>query len=179
MNRRTFVLTSLAGVARLGAQQKAIGPDLAKLADSKGFQVNNRSFSRLADGARTGVRLSEAAGEGVAFLPGVEFGNGVIECDLRGKDVPQQSFLGVAFHGLNNTTYDAVYFRPFNFRSQDPVSHRHAVQYHSNPDYGWQRLRTEHPDVYEKAVDPVPDPNGWFHMRLVIATPMVSVFVND
>src|SRR5205085_9314712 len=65
-----------------------------------------------------------------------------------------------------------------NFKTPDPVSHRHAVQYHSNPLYGWQKLRTEHPDQYEKAITPVPDPNGWFHLRLVVASPKVSVFVD-
>jgi hypothetical protein len=131
------------------------------------------------EGARKGARLSEAAGEGIALLPGIEFGDGTIACDLKGKDVPQQSFLGIAFHGVDSTTYDAVYFRPFNFRAQDPASRRHAVQYHSNPAYGWQRLRTEHPDEYEKPVNPVPDPNGWFHTRLTIANRTVSVFVDD
>jgi hypothetical protein len=28
-------------------------------------------------------------------------------------------------------------------------------------------------------VNPVPDPNGWFHARIVIASPKVSVFVAD
>jgi len=36
-----------------------------------------------------------------------------------------------------------------------------------------------HPDEYEKAVNPVPDPNAWFHTRLVVASPTVSVFVGD
>lgn len=183
MNRREFVLGTLAGAvglsarSRLAAQKKAIEPDLAALGDGNRFQLFNRGVSRFTDGARRGARLSEAPGEGVAFLPGIEFADGIIECDLKGKDVPQQSFLGIAFHGVNGTTYDAIYFRPFNFRTQDPVSHRHAVQYHSNPLYGWQRLRAEHPDKYEQAVNPVPDPNAWFHMRMVVASPKVSVFV--
>ncbi len=185
MNRRAFVMSTLASAvglsaaARLAAQKKTIQPDLSALADGKGFQLFNRSVSRFTDGAKKGARLSEAPGEGIAFLPGIEFGDGTIECDLKGKDVPQQSFLGIAFHGVDRTTYDAVYFRPFNFRAQDPVSRRHAVQYHANPVYGWQKLRAEHPDEYEKSVNPVPDPNAWFHTRLVIASPRVSVFVGD
>jgi len=184
MNRRAFVistLTSAAGLTMasgLRAQSKTIKPDLAALGAGGRFRLFSRTASRIADGARTGVRLSEAAGEGVAYLPDIAFADGTIECDLKGKDVPQQSFLGIAFHGVNGTTYDAVYFRPFNFRTQDPVSRRHAVQYHSNPVYGWQKLRTEHPDMYEKAVAPVPDPNAWFHMRMVVASRKVSIFVD-
>jgi hypothetical protein len=53
------------------------------------------------------------------------------------------------------------------------------VQYVSHPAYSWQKLRAEHPDKYEQAVMPVPDPNGWFHVRLVIVSPKVSVFVEN
>jgi len=73
--------------------------------------------------------------------------------------------------------YDAVYFRPFNFRAADPDRRSHAVQYISMPTNNWQKLRSEHPGVYEKGVNPAPDPNGWFHARIVVASPRVSVFV--
>jgi hypothetical protein len=185
MNRRDFVISTLACggglsvLSRIRGQTKSIEPDLAKLADGKGLKVFNRSVSILDDGARKGVRLSEARGEGVAYLEEIEFANGSIELDIRGKEVREQSFVGVAFHGVDGTTYDAVYFRPFNFRAEDPVRRSHAVQYISNPNYKWQRLRTEHPGEYENAVNPVPDPNGWFHARVVVASPKVSVFVND
>ncbi len=158
---------------------KAIEPDLAKLGEGKGLKVFNRSVSSLSDGARKGLRLSEAPGAGVAYLEGIEFANGLIELDIRGKDVQQQSFVGVAFHGVDGKTYDAIYFRPFNFRAEDPVRRSHAVQYISSPIYMWQKLRTEHPGKYENAVNPVPDPNDWFHVRVVVASPNVSVFVGD
>jgi hypothetical protein len=60
------------------------------------------------------------------------------------------------------TTYDCIYFRPFNFRAADPMSRSHAVQYHSLPEYGWSRSRTEHPGQYEHSVHPVPNPSDWF-----------------
>src|SRR5205809_435072 len=128
MDRREFLLTAVASaarptVARLSAQRPA-PRDLAALADAQRFQIFNRSVSRFAEGSMTGARLSAAAREGIAYLAGVELANGTIACDLRGKDVPQQSFVGLAFHGVDGTAYDAIYFRPFNFRAQDPVSHR-------------------------------------------------------
>lgn len=183
MDRRDF-LFSVAGAAmafstRPHAQKTAVEPDLAALADGKGFRVFNRSVSRVDDGARKGARLSESGGDGVAYLPGIEFGNGTIEFDVKGKDVQQQSFVGVAFHGVDGTTYDAIYFRPFNFKADDPARRSHGVQYIAHPTYTWQKLRTEHPDAYERAVNPVPDPNGWFHARIVVASPRVSVFVGD
>lgn len=90
------------------------------------FVVFNRSISGFSDGSRKGVRLDERPGDGVAYLRGVEFSNGTIECDIRGKDVQGQSFVGIALHGVDSTTYDAIYFRPFNFKTPDPARHSHA-----------------------------------------------------
>ena len=185
MRRRDFVISTLACVAGLpsatgiAGQKKTIEPDLAALAEAKGFEVFNRSLSPLNDGARRGARLSESPGDGVAYVRGVEFADGAIECQVRGKDVQQQSFVGVAFHGLDDKTYDAIYFRPFNFKAEDPARRIRAVQYIAHPTHTWQKLRAEQPGKYEQPVSPVPDPNGWFHVRLVVASPKVSVFVND
>jgi hypothetical protein len=185
MDRRDFVISTfvcaaaLATPFRVAGQKKTIEPDLAAIADGKGLTLVNRTASTFSDGAKKGVRLSENAGDGVAYLPGIEFTNGTIEFDVRGKDVPQQSFVGVVFHGVDGTTYDAIYFRPFNFRTEDQARRIRAVQYVSHPTNTWQKLRTEQPGKYEKAVNPVPDPNGWFHVRVVVASPKVSVFVDD
>jgi hypothetical protein len=185
MYRRDFVISTFACVVELSTasrfvdQKKTIEPDLSALAEGKGLKVFNRSLSSLNDGAKKGVRLSESPGDGVAYLEGVEFTNGAIEIDIRGKDVQQQSFVGVAFHGLDDKTYDAIYFRPFNFKAEDPARRLRAVQYIAHPTYTWQKLRSEQPGKYEQPVNPVPDPNGWFHARVVVASPKVSVFVND
>jgi hypothetical protein len=185
MDRRDFMISTFACVLEFSAasrvlgQKRAIEPDLAALAGGKGLKVFNRSLSVLSDGARKGVRLSESPGDGVAYLEGVEFADGAIEFDIRGKDVQGQSFVGVAFHGLDEKTFDGIYFRPFNFKAEDPARRLRAVQYISHPTYTWNKLRTEHPGKYEQPINPVPDPNGWFHARVVVASPKVSVFVND
>ncbi len=185
MRRRRFVISMVASAAGLltaanaAGQKKTISPDLAKLAEGQALKHFNRTVSSLHDGARKGVRLSEGPGEGPAYVEGVELADGAIELDVRGKDVQQQSFVGVAFHGVDGTTYDAVYFRPFNFRAEDPARRLRAVQYISQPTYTWQKLRAEHPGRYEKPVSPAPDPNDWFRVRVVVASPRVSVFVND
>lgn len=185
MNRREFVILTFACAVRLSAsrivgQQKTIEPDLAKLAEGEGLKVFiNRTVSSFNEEGKKGIRLSENPGEGVAYIPGVEFANGTIEFDVKGKDVQQQSFVGVAFHGVDGTTYDAIYFRPFNFKAEDPIRRSHGVQYISHPVYTWQKLRSEQPEKYEQAVNPVPDPNAWFHARVVVESPKVSVFVGD
>jgi len=164
-------LAVLFAASSLAAQQRAVAP--------KDVQVFNRSASSLSDGTRKGLRLSSSPGDGVAYLRGTEFGNGTIEVDIRGKDVQGQSFVGIAFHGVDSTTYDAIYFRPFNFRTPDSTRHSHAVQYISHPTYTWQKLRAERPGSFEQPVSPAPDPNAWFHVRVVVASPKVSVFVGD
>jgi hypothetical protein len=184
MNRREFVMATsgavfaLSNPFRIVGQNKTMEPDLSALAEGKGLNASKRTISRITDGTRKGVRLSEAEGEGPAYLPDIELADGTIEVDIKGKDVQGASFVGVAFHGMDGTTYDAIYFRPFNFKTEDQARVLRAVQYISQPAHPWQKLRAEHPGQYEKPVKPVPDPNGWFRARVVIASPKVSVFVD-
>jgi hypothetical protein len=161
------------------AQKNTFEPDLAKLVEGKGWRVYNRSVSLLNEGSRKGVRFDERSGVGIGWVEGYEFANRTIELDIRGKDVLQRSFVGIAFHGLDDQTYDAVYLRPFNFRAEDSVRRAHAVQYISHPIYTWQKLRAEHAGVYERPIQPPPDPNAWVHVRVVVNSPNVSVFIND
>src|SRR5207249_11802105 len=109
----------------------------------------------------------------------IRFGSGNIEFDVKGRNIMQQSFVGIAFHGLNDSTMDAVYFRPFNFQAQDAERRNHSVQYISIPAYDWQKLRTDFPNKYEHSVSSSLQPNDWFHVRLVIKSPKVSVYVNN
>lgn len=124
------------------------------------------------------LTLSEDLDEGVAWLNGVTFSTGVIELELKGQDVMQRSFLGVAFHGADDSTFEAVYFRPFHFRSDDPVRKGRRVQYISLPRHPWRTLRERHPGLFENSVEPAPDPNGWFRATIAVTDTMVTVFVN-
>lgn len=115
---------------------------------------------------------------GTAWLKDVSFTTGTIDIDLRGKNVFLQSFLGVAFHGVNDSTYDVVYFRPFNFKHEDTARRKWSVQYMSLPDFGYDKLRKEYPNVYENAIKPPPGADDWFHVRLVVDNDSVTVYVN-
>lgn len=185
MNRREFVVSTLGAAVALGApgrvfgQKKALAPDLGALADGKGINPSNRTITRITDGSRKGIRLSEAEGEWPVYFSGIDFADGTIEFDVKGKDVQGSSFVGIAFHGVDGTSYDGIYFRPFNFKTDDKARVVRAVQYISHPAHPWQKLRADTPNKYEKPVNPVPDPNGWFHARVVVASPKVSVFVGD
>jgi hypothetical protein len=117
--------------------------------------------------------------EWVVILKGIEFVDGEIEFDALGKsDPPQSNFLGVAFHVFNEFTHDTVYFRPFNFNAEDPERKSHAIQYISHPDFRWFNLRQDCPGKYEKPINPSPDGDQWFHARIVVDQPKVSVYVN-
>ncbi len=183
MDRRRFVISTVSavvgalGVRDLRAQGAPI--DLGALVDRNGLPFGNRTVNRITDGARQGVRVSAGPGEPPGYIPGREFSSGTIAVDLRGKNLQGQSFLGITFHGLDATTHDAVYFRPFNFKAVDPVGRSHAVQYISMPANPWQKLRAEQTGQFEHAVSPVPDPDGWFQARIVIANRRLSVFVDN
>jgi hypothetical protein len=139
----------------------------------------NRTITSVEEGGRKFIRGSEVNGEGLVWLPAESFSAGKIEMLMRGKDLLQKSFVGIAFHGLNDSTYDAIYCRPFNFFAQDSVRRIHAIEYIAHPVYTWEKLRTEFNAQYEKAIKDPPDPNGWFRMTLVIEGKTVRAFIND
>jgi hypothetical protein len=182
-----LALTVAAGLfitLTVAAQKKSIQPDLSKIADGKTWKVSGHKAAFLKEDGKKVIQFDQVSGEGIAWLEGVEFTNGVIEFDVKGKDEFQKSFVGVAFRGVDEKTHDVVYFRPFNFKAEDSERRIHAVQYVSLPDFPWDRLRKERTGQYEKAIFPkpemtAPDPNGWFHARIVVAKPKVSVYVND
>lgn len=171
-------LLAILNALTLQGQGLSAKPDLLDLFENNKLETFNRQLSTLSEDGKRGIRFSKSANDGIAWVKGLEFSNGTIELDIRGKDVFQQSFVGVAFHGVDNETLDAIYFRPFNFQSTDPVRKVHAVQYISQPDFSWPVLREKYNGKYEKAVNPAPDGNEWFHAMIVVQYPGVTVYVN-
>jgi hypothetical protein len=166
----------LRGPAAAGRQAGAQQVDLSeRLAAGKLRVVNREAIA--AEGDRRGIHLSEKGGNGVAWIEGTDFARGTIELDVRGRDVPQRSFVGVAFHRQNDNTYEAVYLRPFNFRNSDVARRQNAVQYISLPDYDWPRLRKEFPSEFESPVDAAVVPTDWVPLRIVVQDKTVEVFV--
>ena len=185
MRRSTVCLTTtwlVAAAAMLplsaGAPQTA-APQQINLAEwlaGGKLRAVNRDVTAL-EGDKRGIKVSEKAGPGVVWIDGSDFDQGTIEIDVRGRDVLQQSFLGIAFHGKDDKTYEAVYLRPFNFRAQDPDRHQHAVQYVAVPDYDWPRLRKEFPEEFENPVDASVAPTDWVPLRVVVKGNAVQIFV--
>lgn len=173
------IICSLICLPDLVFAQQDTPLDLYELQNKGKLVVVNRTAAAIDEGGRKFIRLSENNDEGLVWLPVDAFSSGKIEVLMRGKDVLQKSFIGIAFHGLNDSTYDAVYCRPFNFFAQDSVRRIHAIEYIAHPIYTWEKLRAEFNATYEKAIKDPPDPNGWFRMTLVIEGKMVKAFIND
>lgn len=171
-------IIALVFITNVFGQDKQVKYNLNDLNKKGKLQVFGRTLTSVEDKNGSAVRFSETIGDGVAWLEGVSFGNGIIELDIKGKDVLQRSFTGIAFHGKDEKTLDAVYFRPFNFKSSDSVRRIHAVQYISHPDFPWKRLREEQNGKYEKEIPLAPDPNDWFHVKIVVNYPKIEVYVN-
>jgi hypothetical protein len=162
--------SALAGAAH--AQQ--IDP-AQQLAAGK-LRTVNRETTASKD-RKGAVHLSEAQGNGIAWIEGTDFHEGTIELDIRGRDLLQRSFVGVAFHRRDDNHYEAVYLRPFNFRSDDPVRRQHAVQYIAFPDFDWPRLRKEFPEEFENPVDASIVPTDWVPVRVVVKGQTIQVYV--
>lgn len=173
------LVAALCGTAPMHAQ--AAGDlDVTAVGKDARWKVAGRTTAVRDVKGKHALEISEGPGMGLVWLDGYDFANGTIDVDILGRSRPPQgSFVGVAFRVVDARTHDAVYFRPFNFRAADPAAHSHAVQYVSEPNWGWQRLRTEQPGAYEKAIVPSPDGDEWFHVHIVIARPSVSVYVNN
>jgi Domain of Unknown Function (DUF1080) len=167
---RLFILvTGLLVCNPAFTQQRILTPD----ADPENWTVYNREVRFENDV----IHLNAGANDGLLWLNNSDFLNGTIELDIKGKNSQGQSFVGVAFHGADNSKFDAVYFRPFNFKN--PQRSAHSIQYVSIPGNDWLYLRTTFPGKYENQVIPVPEPDNWFHVKILVNYPDVKVYVND
>jgi hypothetical protein len=116
--------------------------------------------------------------KGIVWLKGINFKEGTIDLDLRGKDAFLNSFLGIAFYGTDTSTCDIIYFRPFNFHHADTARWKWSLAYMHIPDNNYAKLRKEHPGVYENSIINAPRADQWFHATIVIENKHASVFVN-
>jgi len=171
--------SALLCVAVLSAQG-SLAPDLGRVNDAKRWRVIDADASEEGSVLRLKPHGDRAVGShiGLALVQNVKFSEGTLEIDLRGAGKQETSFLGLAFGVADARTFEAVYFRPFRFADDDPEARRHAVQYVAWPEYTWEKLRKDKPGVYEAAIQPVPDPTGWFHARIEVTKQKVSVSVD-
>ena len=120
--------------------------------------------------------------EGLALLPGTDFQDGVIEADIALKittppGVRYPGFVGIAFRARPDAShYELFYVRPGNSEAVDQAMRNHAVQYASEPDFGWYRLRREWPSIYESHAELAME--TWTHVRIEVAGRAARLFLN-
>lgn len=152
--------------------------NLGELAKANKIEVFNRTLDQTKADSPQAVFLNAAPDNGLAWITGVELSEGTIELEIKGKNQQGRSFVGIAFHGQDNRTFDAVYLRPFNFQAAEHERQSHSIQYISMPGHDWSELRSDHPGKYEFAITPAPDPDSWVKLKLVLKGKNVAAFVN-
>jgi hypothetical protein len=134
---------------------------------------------------RKAVRLikTDAPGDGLAMLGGVEFQDGTIEADMSVKittppGVRMPGFIGIAFRARPDASaYDMFYIRPGNSVAEDQSMRNHAVQYCAAPGFGWYELRRAWPWVYESHAEIKPD--AWTHIKIDVAGRVARLYLNN
>ena len=149
----------------------------AELQDKK-IKAVNRTIS-LNTNHPAAVEMDAAEGSGLGILKEIEIENGTIEVELLGENAPGQSFIGIAFNIQDDETYEAVYFRPFNFVADEQIQRSHMVQYINHPQYTWYKLREERTGEFENEISVPPDPEDWFRAKIIVRDDQVKVFVNE
>lgn len=164
-------------ISNLFAQ--TIQPELPGSDDKDTWVVYNREIISVMKelGKIESIAVNANEGDGLVVYQNLEFENGTIEADIKGKDVMQRSFVGIAFHIQDENSFNAIYFRPFNFKKPERAGH--SVQYISHPEFTWFKLRSDFPEQFENTIMPIPDPNDWFHAKIEVNWPNVKVFVED
>jgi hypothetical protein len=171
---RTIVILLLCVTPLLMSQQRV---DLAQALQKHQIDAVNRTIT-LYDNHPGAVELNAGSESGMGILEEVSFRTGVIEIELLGENNPGRSFIGVAFNISGEKTYEAVYFRPFNFVATEQERRSHMVQYISHPDYTWSRLREERTGEFENRIYDPPEPDNWFTASIKVEEGSVEVFVD-
>lgn len=156
------------------AQQKV---DLAAALQEQQIEVVNRTLSVYKNQSGA-VEMNAAQGDGLAILTEFEFEKGTIEVELKGENSPGRSFIGIAFNIEDGETFEAVYFRPFNFVADEQIRKDHMVQYICHPDHTWSKLREERTGEFENEISAPPNPNDWFNVIIEISDNEVVVLVD-
>src|ERR1700683_3568206 len=181
---KSIAVAVLALVATRLIAQTPEHPQVFPLHDANGLiapKVKTEAVNYL---GRKSIRITMegADHEGLALLPGTDFQDGVIEADIALKatmppGVRFPGFVGIAFRARPDAShYELFYLRPGNSEAADQAMRNHAVQYASEPDFGWYRLRREWPSVYESYAELAME--AWTKGRVEVAGRSAKLYVN-
>ena len=172
----------------LSLAQMAAQSSKVKLDSTDGLELVNGKAEMATYRGRKAVHLMPLPGHEMtdgsvfAILKGTDFKDGAIEVDLAGAPRPaadpsMKGFIGIAFRVQSHAeASEMFYLRPSNGRAPEQLTRNHSVQYVSDPDFTWQRLRTETPGKYESYVDL--EPGVWTKIRIEVAGTKALLYVN-
>lgn len=172
-----FLVTGLICLTTMTSmgQQKV---NLIKEHQDDRIKVVNRNLSSFTKWAGA-VEMDADEGDGLAILKEIEFETGTIEVELLGENNPGRSFIGIAFNIQDAETFEAVYFRPFNFVATEQARKDHMVQYIHHPEFTWFKLRETRTGEFENEIPAPPDPDNWFKAKIEISEKSVKVYVDE
>ncbi len=131
------------------------------------------------------VPAPETAGKDedmMALLDGPDFKDGTIRLEVAGAPRPgtppdSRGFIGVSVRtGPHGAWSELFYLRPTNGRAEDQLRRNHSVQYASDPEFPWFRLREESPGVYESYADM--EAGAWTSMKIEVAGTTARFYLN-
>lgn len=175
------VLAILLAWASFG--QAASNTQTFALSDTRDLVLLNVKADAVEYQGRKAVRLTKnVEKDGFALLPGTDFQDGVIEADIALKittppGVRMPGFVGIAFRARPDAShYELFYLRPGNSKSDDQEMRNHSVQYTSEPEFNWYKLRQRWPWVYETYADLQPE--TWTKVRIEVAGRSAKLYLN-
>jgi hypothetical protein len=183
----------LLSAAQTGAAREVAKNDEAVAPTSQTFALTDIKDLVLAPGVkaeaveyrgRKAVRLTKDAADeaALAYVNGTQFRDGTIDVDIATKlvrppGVRRPGFTGIAFRGRDDGThYELFYLRPGNAAEDDQAKRNHSVQYTSEPDFGWEKLRRNWPFIYESYADLQTD--EWTKMKIEVHGRQGKLYVN-
>jgi len=132
---------------------------------------------------RDSTKPGEKFKDGFALLKGVDFQDGTIEGEIALKitappGAPRMpGFVGIAFRARSDASrYELFYLRPGNSTSDDQAMRNHSLQYTSEPDNGWYKLRRQWPWVYETWAELKME--TWTKVKIEVNGRSARLFVN-
>ena len=153
------------------------------LSDTRKLLLLNVKADAVEYQGRKAVRLTkDTEKDGFALLRDTDFQDGAIDADIALKittppAVRMPGFVGIAFRARPDASrYELFYLRPKNARSDDQAMRNHSVQYTSEPDFDWYKLRREWPWVYEAYADLQPE--TWTKVRIEVTGRAAKLYLN-
>jgi len=107
-------------------------------------------------------------GTGIAYLDGLDFQNGTIECDLYSPS--DKAYLGIVFRITSLSNFEYIYFQPHTSGKWD------AVQYDPifNTSATWQLYN----GTAYQAVASIPT-REWFHVKIQVVGDSAKVYLDN